>query len=38
MADNSTSSSLGKWLRGIVGTVITAVLIWWLTHLGGPRD
>lgn len=35
MADNPTSSSLGKWLAGIAGTVITAVLIWWLTNPGG---
>jgi len=31
----SQSSSLGKWLAGIAAAVIGAVVVWWLTHLGG---
>jgi hypothetical protein len=28
------SSGMGKWIAGIAGTVITAVIIWWLTNPG----
>jgi hypothetical protein len=29
------SFSVGGWIAGIAGTVVAAVLIWWLTHPGG---
>lgn len=38
MAKTSSLSSVGKWAAGIAATVIGAVLIWWLTHAGGPLN
>ncbi len=32
------NSSLGKWLAGIAASVIAALIIWYLTHPGGPLN
>lgn len=37
MADQSTGT-VGKWLLGILTAVLTGVLVWWLTHPGGPLN
>ena len=29
---------LAKWVGGILGSVIAALAIWWLTHPGGPLN
>jgi len=31
-------SLLGKWLAGILATVLSAAMVWWLTHPGGPLN
>ena len=33
---SNSSSSFGKWLAGIAASVTGALIIWWLTHPGGP--
>lgn len=35
---SKTSSHFWKWVGGIVGTIITGVVVWWLTHSGGPLN
>src|SRR5438067_11055550 len=30
-------SSMGKWIAGIASTVISAVLIWWITKSPAPK-
>lgn len=32
------NSSAGKWLAGIAASIITALIIWFLTHSGGPLN
>ncbi len=32
------NSSLGKWLAGIAASVLAALIIWFLTHAGGPLN
>ena len=31
-------SSVGKWLAGIAASIITTLVIWYLTHSGGPLN
>jgi hypothetical protein len=32
------NSSIGKWLAGIAASIIAALIIWFLTHAGGPLN
>lgn len=32
------ANSGAKWVMGILGTVAAALLVWWLTHSGGPLN
>jgi hypothetical protein len=38
MSRSSGSSSVGKWVAGILASIIAAVAIWWLTREGGPLN
>jgi hypothetical protein len=32
------ASAVTKWVLGILGSVVAALLVWWLTHSGGPLN
>ena len=29
---------MGKWLGGLLATIVAGVVLWWLTHEGGPLN